>query len=166
MFINRYLLITSQIETINGFIIDPYDVAMDRLKLGKWAIYQNTFFKDKIKVEDEIYIYIGKTNSKNSQYRSSVIASAKIEKIENYNKKNNWFELEKYCIDPPVKLINLKKIKHFKKPFGFRQNFKNISFISNIKKSENNTMNWGAYMQGGIKRLTEKDTTLITDLSK
>lgn len=163
--IDRYLLITSKIESVSGFSIDPYNVAIDRLKEKKWALYKNTYFKDKIKKDDEIYIYIGKTNSKNIRFTSSIIASAKIEKIEEFTKSSEWFETEKYFVDSPVKLIHLYKIKHFEKPFGFRENFKNISFISKIKKSQN-TANWGAYMQGGIKKLTEDDALLIGIKSK
>ena len=80
--IDRYLLITSKIEAASGSTVDPYDVAVDRLKAKKWAVYKSTSFKDKIKVEDEIYIYIGKTNSKNISFTSSIIASAKIDKIK------------------------------------------------------------------------------------
>ena len=159
--IDRYLLITSKIEAASGSTVDLYDVAVDRLKAKKWAVYKSTSFKDKIKVEDEIYIYIGKTNSKNISFTSSIIASAKIDKIDDFNKKSEWFETDKYFIDSPVKLLSLKNINHFKKPFGFRDNFKRISFMSNIKKSQNNTLNWGAYMQGGIKRLTADDALLI-----
>jgi len=164
--IERYLLITSKIEAANGSTIDPYNVAIDRLKAKKWAVYRSTSFKDKIKVEDEIYIYIGKTNSKNIDFTSSIIASAKIDKIDDFNKKSVWFEVDRYYVDSPVKLISLKNIKHFKKPFCFRDYFKKVSFISNIKKSQNNTLNWGAYMQGGMKRLTEQDSSLIVSQSK
>ncbi len=161
----RYLLITSKIETVNGYTIDPYNVAMDRLKEKKWALYKSTSFKDKIKKDDEIYIYIGKTNAKNISFTSSIIASAKINNIEDFDKNSEWFETEKYYVDSPVKLIHLNKIKHFKKPFGFREHFKKISFISNIRNSQNNSLNWGAYMQGGIKRLTEDDTSFIASQS-
>ena len=159
--IDRYLLITSKIEAASGSTIDPYDVAVDRLKAKKWAVYKSTSFKDKIKVEDEIYIYIGKTNSKNFSFTSSIIASAIIDKIDDFNKKSVWFEVDKYYVDSPFKLIGLKNIKYFKKPFCFREHFKKVSFISNIKKSQNNTLNWGAYMQGGIKKLTADDALLI-----
>ena len=69
-------------------------------------------------------------------------------------------------VDTPVKLLTLKNIKHLNKPFGFRENFKKISFISKIKSSSNNVYNWGAFMQGGIKVLNEKDVSLIMNLSK
>ena len=162
----RYLLITSKIEAVNGYTIDAFNVAMERLKQKKWALYASTSHKDKIKENDEIYIYIGKTNAKNLKYTSSIIASAKIAQVENFTKNSYWFESDKYLVDTPVKLLTLNNIKHFNKPFGFRENFKKISFISKIKSSSNNVYNWGAFMQGGIKVLNEKDVSLIMHLSK
>ena len=65
-------------------------------------------FKDKIKVEDEIYIYIGKQILRIVNTGHQLLHQQRLKKLKIII-KNNWFELEKYCIDPPVKLINLKK---------------------------------------------------------
>jgi len=146
---------------MGGSIKDPYDVALDRLKITQWIIYSNTTYKNKINIGDNIYIYVGKTNSKNVAFTYSVIASAEIDNIQSNYRNLNWFEMEEYYIGHPYKILNLKNIKYYKKPFNFKINFKKISFMTGIRLSKNNRFNWGAYMQGGVKILTDQDSSLF-----
>ena len=153
-----YLMVTSRLEGVNGKIHDAHVVAKNRLKRKEWAIYAGTSFKDKIAPGDSLFFYIGKTAAKFSGFQYSILAKADVISIRQDRRMNDWFEMEDFFVDEPYKILNLGNIKILEKPFSIKRNLKKLDLVNR------STTNWGAYMQGGCKRLTPGDTKLLNKL--
>jgi hypothetical protein len=150
-----YLLVTSGLEGLSGEVLSAVEVANNRLEKQEWAIYSRTKFKDKILTGDSVFIYVGHTSQKHDAYRYSIIAKADIVSIRQDRRMGNWFEMENYFVDMPHKILKLGNIKRFKNPFSIKSNLRKLDLVNGT------TSNWGAYMQGGCKRLTAKDVKLF-----
>ena len=140
---NYYLLVNS-----DGF--DDFDKRVDanliadfRLKNRAYPMNKGTFFKERIKNNDNFIFYIAGKSS----YKHSIYACGKIGKtvpLESYN------EDDIHVGNPISRSVQLKSFKKFKNIRSLKDIKEDLNFIKDKKF-------WGRYLQGGITQLSKQD---------
>ena len=140
---NYYLLVNS-----DGF--DEFDKRVDanliadfRLKNKVYPMNKKTFFKEKIKNNDNFVFYIAGRSS----YKHSIYAYGK---IGNTVPSESYNEDDIHIGNPISRAVQLKSCKQFKNIRSIKGIKKDLKFIKDKKF-------WGRYLQGGITKLPKED---------
>ena len=140
---NYYCLVTS--DSLKESAIDIFN---KRIEEKKYPLYPRTPNLNEIKDDDEVVFYIAGAGKE----RQSFVGQAIIQKVETP---------KEFLVDPDkdnhevIKYLWFKKIKIF-------ETSKNIQSIIDKLDFVKNKNNYGAYLMGGVKKLTQRDFNLIT----
>jgi|TARA_Y100000031_G_scaffold143438_1_gene173884 predicted RNA-binding protein len=139
---NYYCLVTS--DSLKESAIDIFN---KRIEEKKYPLYPRTPNLNEIKDDDEVVFYIAGAGKE----RQSFVGQAIIQKVETP---------KEFLVDPDkdnhevIKYLWFKKIKIF-------ETSKNIQSIIDKLDFVKNKNNYGAYLMGGVKKLTQRDFNLI-----
>jgi|APSaa5957512493_1039668.scaffolds.fasta_scaffold75710_2 predicted RNA-binding protein len=139
---NYYCLVTS--DSLKESAIDIFN---KRIEEKKYPLYPRTPNLNEIKDDDEVMFYIAGAGKE----RQSFVGQAIIQKVETP---------KEFLVDPDkdnyevIKYLWFKKIKIF-------ETSKNIQSIIDKLDFVKNKNNYGTYLMGGVKKLTQKDFNLI-----
>jgi len=107
-----------------------------RIEMEKWPIFRKTTYRQQVHESDKVVFYKAGEGNKKFLGTSTVSSELKPEG------KTDFF-------------LNLKEIDVWKKSKPIRHMLDKLDFIKN-------KVQWGIYMQGGVRKLSEKDYELIT----
>ena len=139
---NYYILGTSDSSTKNA-----YSILMKRLDEKKYPLYTRTPHLHRIQDNDAVVFYLaGKKDKAQNFLAESVISS-----VETSNELLIDPDKERYVVE---KYLILDKIKIFKAPIHIKSIITKLDFI--VNKS-----NYGVYLMGGVKKISENDYKLI-----
>jgi len=139
---NYYVLGTSDSGTKNA-----YSILMKRLDEKKYPLYTRTPHLNRIQSNDEVVFYLaGKKDNAQNFLAEAIISSVETSSELLIDPDKERYVVEKYLI--------LDKIKIFKAPVHIKSIITKLDFI--INKS-----NYGVYLMGGVKKISEKDYKLI-----
>ena len=139
---NYYVLGTSDSGTKNA-----YSILMKRLDEKKYPLYTRTPHLNRIQSNDEVVFYLaGKKDKAQNFLGEAIISSVQTSSELLIDPDKERYVVEKYLI--------LDKIKIFKAPVHIKSIITKLDFI--INKS-----NYGVYLMGGVKKISEKDFNLI-----
>ena len=149
---NYYIFNSSNAKSLDGKNIAAYSVALARLRKKVWPLYQRTPFRNKISENDKCLIYISGSSGVFTQH---FISNANIKglKISGIDKLN---EDEYMTYGVPSMYLNLENIAIYKNPINIRDYVNKLAFIGNKD-------NWGVYMQGGVRKISNEDYNLLID---
>jgi len=139
---NYYCLVTS--DSLKESAIDIFN---KRIEEKKYPLDPRTPNLNEIKDDDEVMFYIAGAGKE----RQSFVGQAIIQKVETP---------KEFLVDPDkdnyevIKYLWFKKIKIF-------ETSKNIQSIIDKLDFVKNKNNYGTYLMGGVKKLTQKDFNLI-----
>ena len=140
---NYYVLGTSDSGTKNA-----YSILMKRLDEKKYPLYTRTPHLNRIQSNDEVVFYLaGKKDNAQNFLAEAIISSVETSSELLIDPDKERYVVEKYLI--------LDKIKIFKAPVHIKSIITKLDFI--INKS-----NYGVYLMGGVKKISENDYKLIT----
>lgn len=145
-----YLLLSSDVYDVNDAIASAYNVASERLKRKVWPLYPRTSFAKFIQPGDLCMIYIaGK-----KKFSRMIVATATVADVKEA-RRSDWFELEELLVDSPNRIIFFDQVTYVSVPVPLRE------LLSKLELTKFSANNWGAYMQGGCKRLSRHDVNVI-----
>ncbi len=130
---------------------EAYHLAMSRLSSNYWVLFSRTSLKDYIVEGTKLLFYIGGKKTLGGH----VIASARVEKIENWNYLKGVVDTEEYSTDLPAQVVRLTDVKVFKEPVGFQEKLPSLSF------APKNLKYWGVVLQGGCVGLSNDDLKIL-----
>jgi predicted RNA-binding protein len=139
---NYYVLGTSDSSTKNA-----YSILMKRLDEKKYPLYTRTPHLNRIQSNDVAVFYLAGKKDKAQNFLGEAIISS----IETSSELLIDPDKERYVVE---KYLILDKIKIFKAPVHIKSIITKLDFI--INKS-----NYGVYLMGGVKKISEKDFNLI-----
>jgi predicted RNA-binding protein len=139
---NYYVLGTSDSSTKNA-----YSILMKRLDEKKYPLYTRTPHLNRIQSNDVAVFYLAGKKDKAQNFLGEAIISS----IETSSELLIDPDKERYVVE---KYLILDKIKIFKTPVHIKSIITKLDFI--INKS-----NYGVYLMGGVKKISEKDFNLI-----
>jgi hypothetical protein len=125
-------------------------VAAARMKRRLWPLYWRTSFSKLLAPGDTCYIYA----AGQSEGGRSIVGKAVIGSIEPWNGRDDWFEHDNLLVDEPAKVIRFEQAEAFE-PLAL------WPFVNQLDLTRRTEHNWGAFMQGGCKRLTDHDVGII-----
>jgi len=140
---NYYVLGTSDSSTKNA-----YSILMKRLDEKKYPLYTRTPHLNRIQSNDVAVFYLAGKKDKAQNFLGEAIISS----IETSSELLIDPDKERYVVE---KYLILDKIKIFKTPVHIKSIITKLDFI--INKS-----NYGVYLMGGVKKISENDYKLIT----
>ena len=140
---NYYVLGTSDSSTKNA-----YNILMKRLDEKKYPLYTKTPHLHRIQTNDEVVFYLAGKKDKAQNFLGEAIISS----VETSSELLIDPDKERYVVE---KYLILDKIKIFKAPVHIKSIITKLDFI--INKS-----NYGVYLMGGVKKISENDHKLIT----
>jgi len=120
---------------------------MKRLDEKKYPLYTKTPHLHRIQSNDEVVFYLAGKKDKAQNF----LAEAIISSVETSSELLIDPDKERYVVE---KYLILDKIKIFKAPVHIKSIITKLDFI--INKS-----NYGVYLMGGVKKISEKDFNLI-----
>ena len=139
---NYYCLVTS--DSLKESAIDIFN---KRIEEKKYPLYPRTPNLNEIKDDDEVMFYIAGAGKE----RQSFVGQAIIQKVETP---------KEFLVDPDKDNYEVIKYLWFKK-IKFIETSKNIQSIIDKLDFVKNKNNYGTYLMGGVKKLTQKDFNLI-----
>ena len=139
---NYYVLGTSDSSTKNA-----YSILMKRLDEKKYPLYTRTPHLNRIQSNDVAVFYLAGKKDKAQNFLGEAIISS----VETSSELLIDPDKERYVVE---KYLILDKIKIFKTPVHIKSIITKLDFI--INKS-----NYGVYLMGGVKKISEKDYKLI-----
>lgn len=150
----NYILITTDSYTKGGMSKPAIDIALPRLKAGRWPLYKSTHFAKKILPGDNFLAYIGGIY----KFKNNFISFFKAENVISKNLNdvdNNLLDLtNKYpsreIIFSPIDLKEIKSV-----------NIKDYLDILDHTKNRKSKTFWGACMMGGVINISDYDFKLI-----
>jgi predicted HNH restriction endonuclease len=149
---NYWIFSVTNHKTEEGLItaLEIYD---QRMRDGFWGIGENIPNKGNIKPGDRIVFYIGNPIMKFAG--CAIIASELFKQTETEKEGRshgrNFFRTE-------IGIL-LKDINHWKKLKPAKEIMQSLEFIKNKER-------WGAYIQGGLTRISEEDFKRILDFEQ
>lgn len=151
----NYLLVCSDKISKNNIPVPAREIVNFRLSLGKWGLYQNTPHKFEIKKNDRCIIYIaGKYENKQSFVSNFIVNNVvKNEDLKNYEEEQLKINTSKSVLDIIFKPSTVKNVVNAKNLLG------KLDLTKNVK-----TLNWGVSFIGGVKKLTDNDYNIISNL--
>ena len=108
----------------------------NRLAKKRWPVYEKTMYVDKLKKKDKILFYLAGTEM--HKFAGSAVAGLLSE-------------------DKKGRFVKIDSIQIWKKPVEIKKIMGNLEIIKNPKY-------YGAYLAGGIKRLSEADYNFISEI--
>jgi hypothetical protein len=143
-----YLLIASKASTINGGYKPVLSVITARHAHGVWPLYYRTAFKNTLVAGDCCFLYAGSRGA-------TVVGRATVKSNSPLARSALWFEDEELLVDRPDRVLTLVNWTMFAAPVSIRP------LLPSLDLCRHRTVNWGAFMQGGCKRLTDHDARLL-----
>ena len=147
-----YIFVNSDSYDFNDKKVHAPKISSYRLKNRIYPIYKGTKLKKFLKPNDCFIFYLaGNPKSQTKRF----VAYGKIKNIET---ETDYNEDDVHLCEPIEKIVRLKSVIVGKSAsiYGIKDK---LSFISKKRK-------WGASMQGGIIKITEKDYNLIINEMK
>ena len=150
---NFFLLIVSDGFDFSNQKKSAFETMQLRLESLTWPIYQRTPNKDIIKSGDECLVYIA-GKGLNSRH---IVCTFEVEEIDHKNiSAKKTIEID-MANGTPIKYLVPKEIIFFDNPVYIPSLLSKLSFIKKNKQY------WGAYLQGGCKKITPSDFNLIVN---
>jgi len=131
------------------------DIAVARLNIGKWPLYEGTRNRRLIQPGDKCLFYLA-GRKKDSQH---VIASGEVSSIDNWSHSKGSIDDQDLLSDYPEQVINVVNVK-FITPISIKTNLDKLSFIKPV-----NHYSWGGALQGGCKKLEESDYKILNPIN-
>ena len=153
---STYLLITTGLERFSGWKRPASSVAMRRLKLGKWPLYERTAFKAHIRSGDRVLIYLGGSRSPTGV----VYGKATVGRNALWTKSGPYQEYADTICERPWSVLDLFNSEVFDAPVDFR------SLLPHLDCRPKNLRKWGVVVLGGLKSITEHDYEKIISQSR
>lgn len=151
----NYLLVCSDKISKNNIPVPAKNIVNFRLSLGKWGLYQNTPHKFEIQKNDRCIIYIaGKYENKQSFVSNFVVTNVeKNENLKNYEEEQLNIKSTKSVLDIIFEPTTVKNVVSVRDLLG------KLDLTKNVK-----TINWGVSFIGGVKKLSDNDYNIISNL--
>ncbi|MDA9763658.1 EVE domain-containing protein [Gammaproteobacteria bacterium] len=142
-----YILVNS--DGFNDFDkrVDANLIADFRIKNKAYPMNKGTFFKDRIKNNDNFIFYI----AGQSKHKHSIYAYGKIGKTL---PSGSYDEEDIHIGNPISKTVQLKSCQKFKNIRLLKEIKEDLAFIKDKRF-------WGRYLQGGVTQLSQKDFEII-----
>jgi len=116
-------------------ISDSFEEFENRVKTKQWPIYDRTLNKDNLAVGDSIIFY--KAGSNGQKFLGNATIKTELEKKTDF-----------------VYALGMENISVWEKPVIVKEIVSKLDFIENKE-------HWGSYFQGGVKRVSEEDFSVI-----
>ena len=132
-----FFYLDSEWYSLNSYIFTINDTQKefeDRLAKKRWPVYEKTMYADKLMKDDKILFYLAGTGM--HKFAGSAVVYSLSE-------------------DKKGRFVKIDSIQVWKKPVEIKKIMGNLGIIKNPKY-------YGAYLAGGIKRLSESDHNLIS----
>ena len=120
---------------------DDVSVLNKRSKAKKWPIFYRTINKQYLKIGDHIIFY--QAGYGGQKFLGTAVNNSKVQSIPD-------------SIDG---FVDIDKIDIWKKDLSIKNILSNLNFIKNKE-------HWGAYLQGGVVRLSKQDYAVILKAAK
>jgi hypothetical protein len=148
----NYLLVVTTSQRWDGGSVPGFDLAERRLRDREWPLYKNTRNRSVIRSGDQLMVYVAGKGLNST----SVVATATVRKIEKILTPSLYHERKELCVPFADLLIRLDQVVILPSPVPFR------AMLSELDCRPTNMAKWGAILQGGCRRLTDHDFTLLS----
>ena len=148
----NFLLVVTAAQRWDGGVVSGFDVAQRRLRDREWPLYKNTRNRSVVTSGDRLMFYVAGTGVN----RMCVVATATVVKIEKILTPSSYHERKELCVPFADLLIRLDQVVILPSPVSFRAR------LSGLDCRPTNMGKWGAILQGGCRRLTDRDFTILS----
>jgi len=147
---NYFLMVTSDAEDLAGRQVYATDLVLRRISVQLWPLYKGTKHRRLIDVGDICFFYVG-GRGKN---RLSFHSQATVKEKDHNPSWDSFEEIDEAFTPQPFIVLKLEKCIIYEHPKPIKPLMKKLGFIGDYP-------NWGVYMQGGVKLLSNDDANII-----
>lgn len=152
---NYFILLASDTDPCRLAKPSAYQVAKYRLGRGEWGLARLTRHRMSLSIGDTLLIYV----SGRRDLCQHFIASCNVLSLPQPlpSKLASLVDApDQQGIAPPFYSVGLKNVSYLPNPVSIQELRTQLSFIK-----QPHSKKWGAYLQGGVVRMTSKDYRLI-----
>ena len=154
-----YIFIATDCDVSRLAKPSAYDVARYRLERREWGLGEHTRNRNAIQRNDHVLIYVSGQRQLSRCFVASCRAASTATKVP--------FSMAS-IVDAPnhegvvsvSSVVKLKSVRFFPAPVAIAPLKSKLHFIKKPTSPK-----WGAYLQGGVKRISKRDFELIASLS-
>jgi predicted RNA-binding protein with PUA-like domain len=157
---NYFIFLASDTDPCRLAKPSAYQVAKYRLGRGEWGLARLTRHRMDLRIGDTILIYVSGRRDLSQHFLASCNVSSLPTPIP--AKLANLVDApDQQGISPPFYSVALKNVSYLPNPVPIQELRTQLSFIK-----QPNSKKWGAYLQGGVVRMTPEDYRLICKRAK
>ncbi|WP_173495958.1 MULTISPECIES: hypothetical protein [unclassified Aliiroseovarius] len=141
-------------ETIGGATVAADVLVKHRLQIGFWPIYNRTPLQRHMNQSTEFWIYVGGRHS----YRQSFFARFWIINTVSW-RPLDILDPEDILTSSPTSALKIKEHEVFHNPIYVRP------IVNDLEIFSKNPSKWWVFLQGGARRLSEKDRAKLLNMA-
>lgn len=148
---SRYLLVTTD-PVLAGTGMqksDAYTLVMKRLERRQWPIYEKTRLRENMVPGVRVAFYVAGKR----EHRGEIVATATVQGRRDVRAQRT--DPPEYLTEQPDLILELDSVEILPRPVVLREFVPKLSFCPKDLK------NWGSALQGGVRRLTDRDWALL-----
>lgn len=146
-----FLLVTNDPVLKGMQKTDAYTLVMKRLEKRMWPLYEKTRLRERITTGVRVAFYVAGKR----EHTGTIVATATVSGRVSPSHGGIRTDPPEYLTDRPEIVLELENISILAPPVPLREFIPRLSFCPKDLK------NWGSALQGGVRRLTDRDWTTL-----